>query len=207
MATKTKEKGKTIKTGKGHVAATVSPEVKVKGTVQTPQAKNTEIQRERSEGKEKLKGLKARGKVGGTVYLVGEDSGTFAWVIELVKKFFKLQDVGYRRNVTRWDFPKDLKNPKKTHSVLRQFFYQIDGKFLMLDFFDDDTPLDKINLIKAWMERLGFRYTYVIGGDDSGDKKYPALILKKRLEPLDPASADYPEFQIPTSYKAAGFHF
>jgi hypothetical protein len=195
-----------------NLIGTVSPSIAPQGP-STIQSKNEEIKKEASIGKAIAKRIQSKswkGKQDGRQFVVGNDTGILAWLIPLFCAFFGCEDVGYRKNVTIWNFPPDVDNPKKKHHVMIQTFKQLDGKYVMIDMFDDKTQAKKIMLIKAWLEALGYRYTYLMGTDQkiSGDPdKLAALLFEKRLAVLDAKSGNYPVFKVPLTYRDAGLPY
>jgi len=128
---------------------------------------------------------------------VAPDEDHFTWITQMFCNYFKLGPVGFKSNVTGWNFPKAIGETKKTHRVKRQYT----SRGIMVDVFDKGTKLSEINRIKAHLEAIGFTYTYVIGGDSLDEK----LIFEKRLKKLDPKSADYPKIKVPKDLVQAGF--
>lgn len=173
---------------------------------------NQEIKQEKSQGDALLKAQNVRGweKPQTSSFVSGSDTGTLAWLVPLFKKHFGVQEVAYRKRLRMWNFPPDGDNPKKKHEVMLQFFYQIDERFVCLDVFDDKTPQKKIDIIKAWLERIGYRYTYITGSDipkQSDQKKFSDLVFVQRLKLMNPKDKNYPEFKVPQTYREAGLSF
>ena len=195
-----------------NLIGTVSPATEPKGHP-TIQSKNKEIQKETAVGKALAKRIQSKswkGKQDSRQFVVGNDTGMLGWLIPLFCAFFKCEDVGYRKNVSIWNFPPDVDNPKKKHHVMIQTYKQLDGKYVMIDMFNDKAPMKKITLIKAWLEALGYRYTYLMGTDQnlSGDPdKLASLLFEKRLKVLDSKAKDYPVFKVPLTYRDAGLPY
>ena len=128
---------------------------------------------------------------------VGPDEDHFTWITQMFCEHFKLGPVGFKSNVTAWNFPKAIGEAKKTHKVKRQYT----SRGIMVDVFDKGTKLSEINRIKAHLEAIGFNYTYVVGGDPLDAK----LIFEKHLKKLDPKDANYPKIKVPKDLAQAGF--
>lgn len=133
---------------------------------------------------------------------LGDNMDDFEWITQSFCNFFKLGPVGFRSNVTQWNFPKAIGEPRKTHRVKRQYV----SRGIMVDVFNAGTKKSEINRIKAHLESIGHIYTYIIGGESAGNKEFEKLIFETRLKKLDPKSADYPKsLKVPTSLAEAGF--
>jgi hypothetical protein len=128
---------------------------------------------------------------------VAPDEDHFTWITQMFCDYFKLGPIGFKSNITAWNFPKAIGETKKTHKVKRQYT----SRGIMVDVFDKGTKLFEINRIKAHLESIGFSYTYVIGGDALDEK----LIFEKRLKKLDPKATDYPKIKVPKDLAQAGF--
>jgi len=212
-------------TNGGHAAAIATkPDVKTQAAT-TPSQKNEEIRVERAKGKQEME--KAGMKPSRTQQYHNHETGPLTWITTLVCNHFGLAAVGFQKMYTVWNFPKDLEDKKNRHRVARKFYHQIGGKFLMVDLFDANTPMKDIMTIKAWMEALGFRYTFIIGGEGVGSdtvtdkdtkktraktdeeidadmKKFMKKVFEERLAMMDPKDKDYPKFRIPQTYQEAG---
>lgn len=128
---------------------------------------------------------------------VAPDEDHFTWITQMFCQYFKLGPVGFKSNITAWNFPKAIGEVKKTHKVKRQYT----SRGIMVDVFNKGTKLSEINRIKAHLEAIGFNYTYVIGGDEMDEN----LIFDKRLKKFDPKAADYPKIKVPKDLAQAGF--
>jgi hypothetical protein len=180
----------------------------------TIETKNQEIKKETALAKalrERINKKSWRGKQQGNQFIIGEDSGILAWLNPLFCAVFGCVDVGYKKNLRIWNFPPDVDNPKKKHTVSFQYFYQLENKYVLVDVFNDKTPSAKIRLIKAWLEALGYRYTYFTGADRemamSNAEGFADLIFKKRLAVLDPKAKDFPKFKVPKTYAEANLPY
>ena len=71
----------------------------------------------------------------------------------------------------------------------------------MIDVFNKGTSIAEINRIKAHLEAIGFKYTYILGGETMNPEK----IFGVRLKKLNPKSSDYPKIKVPKSLEEAGF--
>lgn len=202
-------KVETVKTSK-RTATMIS-----KGSSSSKSTTSAEKKQELKEEKAKAKlfNPKDYAKRDQRVFLSGQESGTLGWLEPLFCKFFKIHAAAYRKNVTMWTFPPSLEgNSRKRHTVIRQFLYRKDGKFILFDVFDDDVKPDQIKLFKAWFEKMGYLYTYIVGGEQPGDKaddveNFAKLIFSERLKMIDPKKPGYPKFKIPTTYREAGLPF
>jgi len=223
-AEKSPKKESAVKVTKGgHAAANVNKPPTSTEPTTTPEQKDVQIQAERKKGKAEM--AKNGQKPSRVQQYHNHEVGPLTWLTRLVCDYFELAAVGFQKMYTVWNFPKDLEDSKKRHRVARKFYHQIEGKFLMVDLFDANTPMKDILTIKAWMEVLGFRYTFIIGGEGSGDpivvegkktrnkteaeleadmKKFVDLVFVERLKVLDPKGKDYPKFRIPQTYQEAG---
>lgn len=195
------------------VTGTGTKTKKQKGPAKTPNEMNKEILDEKVTGAKRLnqeRNSSWRKPNDPNVFLSGQDAGILSWLTPVLCHFFDLADCGYKNLLSIWNFPPDVDDPKKKHKVTRQYYYQIDGKYLLVDVFDTGTSIAKITLIKAWMEALGYRYTYILGGDwDKGpdSKKFLNMVFKDRLKMLDPKGKDYPKFKIPTTFQEANLEY
>jgi hypothetical protein len=173
----------------------------------TIQQKDAEIKQEKKSFEAKNKGWRSAKE--GLQFVSGTDSGVLAWLNPMICEQFGLKDVGYKKALRTWNFPPGL-DDEKVHTVYLQSYHQIEGRYLLIDFFDSGTPTKSIMLIKAWLEKLGYRYTYIIGGDlpkvDDVDAhgKFMKLIFEDRLKPMDEKDKNYPKFKIPWTLKDAG---
>lgn len=208
----TKEKSFSVKGEKGPIVtgSASKPEEK-KEPISNTQEMDRAILNERAKGEFEKKRLvnKSWNKPGEqSQFIVGQDTGLFAWLTPMFCEFFGCHDVGYKKNLRLWNFPPALDNPKKKHEVYRQYFYKLNNKYVLVDAFDDKTPKAKIDLIKAWLESMGYAYTYIIGGDfeksGADPVKFADLIFGERLAPMKPKAKDYPKFKVPTTYEEAG---
>ncbi len=180
----------------------------------TIQSKNAEIKKETVLGEKLRKRNESkswRSKQDGLQAVVGHDTGALSWLTPILCAFFRMVDVGYKKGLRIWNFPPDVDNPKKKHTVMFQYYYQIKGKYLLIDVFDDNTKDTKIKLIKAWLEALGYRYTYIMGSDTEmaakDPEKFANLVFDTRLKELDRKAKDYPKFKVPQTYAEAGLPF
>lgn len=181
----------------------------------TPRIKSAEISKEKAKGEEQRKrddGKSWRATQKGGTYLTGSDTGVLSWLTPMLCRFFDLTDCGYHKNFRIWNFPPSLEKPntRNRHEIARQYYYQIKGKYLLVDVFDSGTAKAKIALIKAWMESLGYAYTYVLGSDfeemAKDEAKFADMVFGERLKAIDPKSKDYPKFTIPARPSEAGVH-
>ncbi len=201
--------------GMEHVTGTAT-KVKSPPGPQTPMQMSEEIKQETKKGQAEIRknlsdkhGKSASWrdpKKDGNTFLVGTDSGVLSWLTPVFEYFFEIEAVGYKDGLRIWNFPPDVDDPKKKHAVTRQYYYKIDGKFVLVDVFDAGSDPKKITLIKAWLEALGYRYTYITGEDfklGQDSPEFLELIFKERLKPLGPKDKDYPKFKIPKDYTEA----
>ena len=148
------------------------------------QAKNEEIAKEKASAKQKQAG---REVLFNTITSMEQEAGKFAFISDAVKKHFKLTEVFYTDKLRRWDFPYEIGSKFKRHTIFRK--YQQVGLFV--DIFDAKTSKAEINRIKAHMDALNLKYTYVLGGDVAFDDngfitdKFCKLLFEERLAPLD----------------------
>lgn len=183
---------KNEKTGQEFNVARVVPpvakaitETKVK---QEPiQAKNEEIAKEKAKSVKKT-GIKPGKGVFETFTTNEAEAGKSAFISEAVKRFFKLTEVLFNENERSWNFPHAIGEKFKRHTVMRRY-PQVN---LFIDVFDANTPKDEINRIKAHMDAIGKKYTYILGGDAAYDEKgfmsdaFLKLVFETRLKPVDP---------------------
>lgn len=158
-------------------------------------AKNEAIEREKSK-------VITKKKPGKELFPVSVEVGNEpnSWISTMMADFFGFTTCGFKENVKRWDFPKAIGDPYKRHIVYRQYFY----KQIMVDVFDKKTPVKEILRIKAHLEKLGFTYTYVIGGEEAkaeiifGERliKTPKKILEKVIVPKSLEQAGFAGHQI-----------
>lgn len=220
MPVKTAKKSKTvsIQGQSGPIVSGTATKEKItpeqKATI-TPQLKSAEIAKEKANGellRKRTEGKSWRVTQKGGTFLTGQDTGVLAWLTPMLCQFFGLVDCGYRKNFRIWNFPPSLEKPsgRYRHEIGRQYYFKIEGKYLLVDVFDSGTAKAKITLIKAWMEALGYAYTYVLGSDfeemAKDEAKFSKLIFIDRLTPIDTKAKDYPKFTIPARPSEAGVH-
>jgi hypothetical protein len=146
---------------------------------------------------------KAKHKLFDTQVVIGNEQNSF--ISQALSEYFKFGTCGYRENIKRWDFPLAIGDKMKRHNVYREYFHRLDdGKMIMIDLFNEKTSVKEILRIKAHLEELGFRYTYILGGEVPNDE-WKELVFKTRLAKLDPKAKDYPSFYVPKTLEEAKF--
>jgi hypothetical protein len=185
---RTENNVKNEETGNSFVSTVVSPTAEVNDN--PLQALKDEVKREKDESVFKTKSTLFDAQV-------PEDDDSFSYITQAFCSYFKLGPVGFKSGVTGWNFPKSIKDKTKRHSVKRQYFHQ----GIMVDVFNKGTKVEEINKIKAHLEAIGFKYTYILGGETLDPEK----IFGKRLAKFDPKSPNYPKIKVPMSLEEAGF--
>ena len=185
-----------IETEKGEILfSTVNPGTPKAEGVDPVRAKVEEILDERSKAK-----VKPKSKLFDTQ--VGQSMDDFEWITQSFCNFFKLGPVGFRQNVTQWNYPKTIGEVHKTHRVKRQYI----PRGIMVDVFDSGTKKSEIMRIKAHLEALGHTYTYILGGEIAGTEAFEKKVFDTRMKKLDTKDANYPKgLKIPMSLAEAGF--
>lgn len=114
-------------------------------------------------------------------------------VSRLLDTFFKLNHPAYTEGISDWNFPHAVGDRTKRHKVGRRY---ANGVFV--DVFNAETPQAEIDRIKAHMDTLGHRYTYVKGGEDWKADDYGKLVFEERLKPSGK------KVKVPTNLTEAG---
>ncbi len=76
----------------------------------------------------------------------------------------------------------------------------------MVDVFDKGTPIKSILKIKAHLEKLNFKYTYVIGGEEGiNSEEWVNLVFGKRLQKLDAKEVEKMGIVVPKTQAEADY--
>jgi hypothetical protein len=168
------------------------------------QAKNEAIAKEKEKSQAKTH-VKSNSKLFETQTFQVQETGPLEFITRSVKEHFKLTEVHFKENLIRWDFPKKIGSIREAHTVKR-IYPQVK---LYIDVFNAKDPQSEIDRIKAHMEALGLKYTYIKGGDAPVDKdgqiteEFKKLLFDTRLKPIDIKTLKTP-VRVPKNEEEAG---